>query len=267
MYAKKSLGQNFLQHPHIADSLIDSIDIKEGESVLEIGPGTGVLTKQLLLRGARVIAIEKDDRAIPLLSTTFAEAIENGTLRIVHGDALLYSPLDLGLTAPYKIAANIPYYITGALLEHALTEGLPPTDMAVLVQKEVAIRIARSKKESILSLSIKVFGTPGYVKTVARGNFHPVPGVDSAILAIKNISHKNLEGIGEKAFFTILKAGFAEKRMMLAKNLTRVAPQEQIVEAMKVSNILPKTRAEDVPLQKWVLLSQKLTPFLHGNTI
>lgn len=263
MYAKKSLGQNFLQHPHIADMLIESIDIKAGEHILEIGPGTGVLTRQLLKKGAVVTAVEKDDRAIPLLSETFKEEIGSGALRIIHGDALTFTSDTLSLSVPYKIAANIPYYITGALLEHALTMTPPPTDIAVLVQKEVAERIARDKKESILSLSVKVFGIPSYVARVARGNFHPVPNVDSAILSIRNISHSNFTNAPQNAFFSIVKTGFSEKRKMVAKNLTRLVPQEQVLRALAHANIDMKTRAEDIPLKQWVLLAEYLSPFLR----
>jgi len=197
MFHKKSLGQHFLASAAYVRAVAQAGDIRAGETVLEIGPGRGVLTAELLSRGARVIAIEKDSRLIPELSVRFAREIAEKNLRLIEGDALALEPEKLGLKdGGYKIIANIPYYITGALFEKFLGGRPQPSAIVFLVQKEVAERIAVRKKkplgsargkESILSLSVKAFGTPRYIKTVPRGAFAPVPNVDSAILAIENI--------------------------------------------------------------------------------
>jgi len=155
---KKSLGQNFLHNAHYIRLIADAADIKKDETVLEIGPGDGALTRELLARGAAVAAIEKDRRLIPILRETFADELKKNKLELIEEDALRFDISDQFNKSEFKIVANIPYYITGAFLKKFLSAQLQPRSMALLVQKEVAERIARSKKESILSLSVKADG-------------------------------------------------------------------------------------------------------------
>lgn len=244
-------------------------EVRAGELVVEVGPGKGILTNALLEAGARVIALEKDDRLIGYLEEKFAEEIENGKLRVIHDDALKFTAPDDKLpVTSYKIVANIPYYITGALIRKFLTEKHQPSQIALLVQKEVAERIAaRDGKESILSISVKAYGKPKVVKIVKAGNFSPVPKVDSAILAIKNISREIFEGQrgseGEQKFFELVKLGFAQKRKLLSSNLStslegeieRGWDKNKISEAFEKCAITNKTRAENLTLEQWVCLS------------
>ncbi len=244
MFKKKSLGQHFLHTASYVQEVADAVHIKEGETVLEIGPGEGALTEALLSRGAKVIALEKDSRLISLLQEKFA----NKNFEVIEGDALAYEPAFKN----YKVVGNIPYYITGALFKKFLSASCQPTRLVFLVQKEVGERIARSKKESILSLSVKAYGTPLYIKTVPAGAFSPPPKVDSAILAVENVSRaqfKNAEH--EERFFNAVKSGFAQKRKLLKNNLG-----SGYAEAFEKSGLSEKTRAEDVPLPKWLDLSQ-----------
>jgi 16S rRNA (adenine1518-N6/adenine1519-N6)-dimethyltransferase len=139
-----------------------------------------------------------------------------------------------------------------------LTAPHQPSALAFLVQKEVAERIARTKKESILSLSVKAYGMPKYVRTVTKGNFSPPPSVDSAILAITNISRKNFKNVSEEKFFSVVKAGFAQKRKTLAGNLKKIFG-ERSESALAACGIPEKARAEDVPLQKWLALTIRLS--------
>lgn len=259
--AKKSLGQNFLRSKSALFSIVSAGELSVLDTVLEIGPGTGVLTEGLLATGARVIAIEKDRDLIPLLSEKFASHITAGKLVLIEGDALLFDPADYKLKAgQYKLIANIPYYITGALFEKFLTGKNHPSRMVVLIQKEVATRIvARDNKESILSLSVKVFGTPKIVAKVPRTAFSPAPNVDSAVLSVSNISQKNFtKEATMKKFFTIVKAGFAHKRKLLSRNLETVAEKTAITKAFTELALSEKTRAEDLPMQTWLALSRSL---------
>ena len=253
------LGQHFLNAPWAAEALADAADITKADTVLEIGPGRGALTTTLLKRAGRVIAIEKDEALAEHLQATYARELESGALTIVGGDIRDVTPTSLGLSPhSYILAANIPYYITGEIIRQFLAADAQPKTMALLVQKEVGERIARSKKESILSLSVKVFGTPRLEKTVTRGNFSPPPSVDSAILSITRISRDAFQDVSEEQFFLVVRAGFAAKRKLLSSNLKKIADAEKIVHAFNKCGLPLRVRAEDVPLEKWISLTKQL---------
>lgn len=244
----------------MARSIVESGDVTKMDTVLEIGPGTGVLTDILILKAKKVIAVEKDNRLIDDLNKKYVESITSRKLTIVHGDVLDMKLKDLGLrNQEFKVIANIPYYITGILLKRLLTDTIKPRDMVLLVQKEVAERIARDKKESILSLSVKAYGTPKYVRTVSSSYFKPQPKVDSAILSIKDISKIFFSDISEDDFFKIVKAGFRSKRKFLINNLEICGEKEILTNIFKRIGIDTKARAETLPLEKWKKLTQELT--------
>ncbi len=233
--------------------MVHAAHITPEDTVLEVGPGKGALTEKLLATGATILAIEKDDRAIPFLHEKFAEDIKNGKLKIFHGDTLTFKPLEYGLqTGKYKIVANIPYYITGEFMRKFLEEETPPEKMVVMVQKEVAKRITDTK-ESILSIATKVYGEPKYLISVHRKFFRPVPNVDSAVIVVGNISKKFFEEskIPETAFFEIIKAAFAHKRKVVKKNLEAKIPKETIEKIWISHNLPEKARAEDISLEMW----------------
>ncbi len=260
------LGQHLLTNSGIAFAVAAAAGIRANDRVLEIGPGTGILTKEILSLGAKVTAVEKDPAMVAVLEERFVHEIKEKRLEIREGDARELTPDNLFPKGEYKVAANIPYYITGELIRECLTAKNQPVSVALLVQKEVAQRIVgdpersrgtRSKKESVLSLSVKVYGAPKYVKTVSKGSFNPAPSVDSAILAIEHISRKNFQHISEKRFFEIIKAGFAQKRKTLGGNLKKVFG-ERALSALAACGISEKIRAEDVPLPKWLALAKKI---------
>lgn len=258
MYAKKSLGQNFLKSMGAIRSIVGAGTIKEGEIVLEIGPGKGVLTEELLAAGAHVIAVEKDDRLIPILSVTFEKEIRNGMLTLVHGDILETHVESLVLGKQYKVIANIPYYITGLLFRKFLEEERQPTTIVVLVQKEVAKRIvARDNKESILSLSVKAYGNAKIIDTVDKKMFSPQPKVDSAILAITDINKHFFTDIPEKTFFEYIHAGFAQKRKKVVSNLGNITDKKILEVFFTQHNLNPNARAEDLTLSDWKNIIQK----------
>lgn len=222
--AKKSLGQNFLKSNSALNKIIETSNIKEEDFILEIGPGKGALTKKILEKNPKkLICIEKDSRLIFFLEEEFKDCIENKKLEIIEGDILDINIEEIIKTSEYKLIANIPYYITGQIIENFLSqkESLQPTSMTILVQKEVAERIVATDKRSILSNSVKIYGDPKYISTVKNTSFKPKPKVDSAILFINNINKKLLKenDIKEEDFFKVLKTGFSHKRKRLLKNL------------------------------------------------
>ena len=256
MKAKKSLGQNFLKCGWVSGAMIDVADLQKGELVLEIGPGKGALTRKLLETGAKVLAVEKDDELFKFLQGEFAEYIENGQLNVVHKDIKEFSNKDLQDLGEYKLIANIPYYITGEILRNFLSAEDKPVSATLLVQKEVVQRIV-SDKESILSLSVKFYGTPKLIKKVPANCFAPAPKVDSAILHI-DIYADNLNLYYEKSIFKFVKLGFKSKRKKLISNLSQEISKEESKQVFKKLEINENTRAEELDIDKWIDLVKHL---------
>jgi 16S rRNA (adenine1518-N6/adenine1519-N6)-dimethyltransferase len=261
MFAKKSLGQNFLKSKAALRAMIEAAGISAENIILEIGPGKGALTEALLEQNVQVVAIEKDARLIGVLQEKFKEKIANGQLQILHDDALAFDPATLlsPTNTSYKIVANIPYYITGQFFKHYLTNTKQPESIVVMVQKEVAHRIvARDNKESLLSLSIKCYGAPRTIMAVQKKYFSPAPKVDSAIIAVENISRDFFNDINEENFFSLIKAGFSHKRKVLISNLEAIAPREKIQSVFTKLNISEKIRAEDLVLADWKNIAREI---------
>jgi 16S rRNA (adenine1518-N6/adenine1519-N6)-dimethyltransferase len=263
MHAKKQLGQNFLHSSTILRKIVDAAKVGENDIVLEIGPGKGALTEELLLKAKKVISVEKDSDLIPLLKEKFTNEIDAEKLQLVEGDIL--DPLllnSLGFkNGEFKIVANIPYYITGQIFRLFLSGDLQPSSITLVVQKEVAERIvSRDKKESILSLAVKAYGTPKYVEKISARYFTPEPKVDSAIIFIENISRKNFTNKKEEdLFFSILKTGFAHKRKLLIGNLGELFDKELLKKTFTSCSIPEKSRAEEINIEKWLELTKKLS--------
>ncbi|MFN4181286.1 MAG: 16S rRNA (adenine(1518)-N(6)/adenine(1519)-N(6))-dimethyltransferase RsmA [Candidatus Paceibacteria bacterium] len=254
--AKKSLGQNFLKSEAALHAIIQAGEITEKDTIVEIGPGKGALTERLLEKAGKVVAIEKDKDLLPILEEKFNTEIEKGKLVIVNQDVLECN-LENFVQAEYKVIANIPYNITGAILKKFLAGNHQPGLMVLLVQKEVALRIvARDLKESILSISVKTYGMPTYIMKVAARYFSPAPKVDSAVIKIANISkdffHKN--NVNEENFWSLIHAGFAHKRKMLAGNLKTWRPDIDWGAVFATCRIPTNTRAEDIGINQWVSL-------------
>ena len=250
-----SLGQHFLTRPEIAGWVADAARLNPNSTVLEIGPGRGILTRELLMRAGEVVALERDPALVTVLRDEFRAEIEQGTLLVLEDDVRNFTPETCeALSGGYSLVANIPYYITGKILRMFLTAEHQPDSMVLLVQKEVAERVvAKEGKESLLSLSVAAYGTPEYVRTVKAGSFSPPPKVDSAILAIRDISRGNFQNTeAEQRFFNCIHAGFASKRKVLGKQLADLIPTERLEHC----GIPKNTRAEDVPLECWLCLSR-----------
>ena len=265
MTPKRSLGQNFLMHPQIAERIVHAAKLSKGTTVLEIGPGTGMLTRALLAEGHTAVAVEADGELVTELEKTFPDAVKEKRLEIIPGDIRAFDVASL--PKAYVLVANIPYYLTGEIIRKFLTAQNKPQSMTLLVQKEVAERITgrgagqlkEKPRQSLLSLSVQAYGTPEYCFTVPRGAFRPAPKVDSAVISIRDINPDAFNGPSEESFFFgVLRAGFAHKRKLLAGNLSVHFPSEKVGEAFEAAHIPPKARSEDLSLDDWRRIVAKL---------
>jgi len=258
MHYKKSLGQNFLQSKKIANFIIKSSDLKRTDNILEIGPGKGFLTEEIIKKVKKIVIVEKDDNLIKFLEKKFKIEIKSKKLEIINGDILKLKDFFIKNEEEFKLVANIPYYITGEIIKKFLTAKKQPKKIVLMVQKEVAERII-SKKESILSLSVKVYGKPKYIETVKAKYFKPKPKVDSAILEINDISKDFFKKnkIKESLFFEFIKAGFSHKRKILINNLKNEFFNKKKIKSKKLeeifikNNIDLKIRAENLSKNDW----------------
>ena len=212
LWAKKKFGQNFLLNRNIIDIACNEANVSNNDTIIEIGPGLGVLTQELCSRAKEVIACEIDTDIIPVLEET-TKAFKN--LTILQQNALTYEPE----IQNYKVVANIPYYITGHLLRHFLEEiQYKPTILVLMVQKEVAEKITATQGNlNLLGLGVQVFGKATYITTVARNDFHPVPEVDSALVKIEVFDTPKIEN--NKQFFHLVNYCFQKKRKKLRTSL------------------------------------------------
>ncbi len=270
--ANKGLGQHFLIDATALEVIVSSAAIREGDRVLEIGPGLGVLTRALLEKGAEVIAIEQDRRMIEYLSRG-----QNNRLQVVHGDAAAIHWHTLIGEGNWKFVANLPYSITSLALRKALWAPHPPEVVVVLVQREVAERAVsvapnpllqlplskgerKKRKTSLLSLMVALAcSSARIVRRVPPGAFYPPPKVDSAVLQLIPMpwgERQAMWGIEPEKIMQLAKLGFAHPRKLLASNLGG----KQAVEALKTVGLSEKIRAEDVSPLEWARLTQSMTP-------
>lgn len=268
---KRRLSQNFLVDASIRDEIVAVGEVAAGSTVLEIGPGLGALTEGLLSAGARVIAVELDDALIPRLRSTFAAAISRGSLTIVHGDAL---DVDLASLLPtsgsWTAVANIPYHITSPLLHRLLTLQHPAERVVLLVQREVAERVAAPVGDwSYLTAFVRSRSNARIIRRVPRTAFNPVPDVESAILlldALPAAERLDLDTEREDELWRIVQAGFRERRKKLSNALPRALPipAEQLAGALQSAGIDPGLRAQAVDMRGWLQLAEALHPLLGG---
>ncbi len=255
--ARKDLGQHFLADEEAVEQIIEAAEIKSSDTVIEIGPGPGVLTPLIADRARKVIAVELDPAMIPHLKRA---TITHSNVEIIENDVLAIDPASY--PSHYSIVSNVPYYITSAILRHFLECSNKPTRMTLTVQREVAQRItAKPPKMSVLALSVQLYGVPQIASIIPRTSFVPPPEVDSAILTIKNIGKETkaqLDGLSEKDFFTVVRAGFSEKRKQLHNTLARnlELSHEDALKILEDIKIDPRRRAETLTISEWVALGQ-----------
>ena len=265
----KGKGQNFLTDRGIVARIADAAALVPGATVVEVGPGLGILTAELLARvgpTGRVIAVELDRRLAAHIRDEFADA---PNLTVIEGDILRQSPAFLlaerPADTPYTLVANLPYNITSAVLRHFLDSPRRPQALTVMVQREVAERIiARPPEMSVLAVAIQFYGGPSIALRIAPGAFIPRPKVDSAVLRVALHPSPPLPMEETPAFFAIVSAGFGQRRKQLGNSLAAGLPIEKgtLIAALIASGIDPSRRAETLTVADWLTLHAALTPLL-----
>ena len=254
---KKSLGQNFLYDDQLLAKIAAAAGLSTADNVLEIGPGLGSLTKHLALAAGRVTAVELDERLAPILSQELA-AFYNVTL--IQGDILGSAPDTFFPGEPYKVVANVPYYITGAIIRHLLDAARRPALIVFTVQKEVAQRLtAKPGDMSLFAVSVQCYGAVELFSRIQAGAFWPRPAVDSSLIRIDLHGPPAFKPDEKKRFFSLVRAGFAHKRKQLQKNLRALGfSRQQIDHSLAVAGIERRRRAESLSLDEWVMLLRAL---------
>jgi len=257
MYAKKSLGQNFMRCRWVADTMIHAAEITKTDTVIEIGPGTGALTRPLARAAGRVIAIEKDEA----LSRELQESLKKdgvSNVEIIEGDILKFPKEKLKSFKTFTVVSNIPYYLTSRLFRYFLESSPRPKTIVFTVQKEVAERItARPPDMNLLALSVAAFGKAEKIKNVPRECFSPKPNVTSAIIRISGISDEffRKNKIPPERFFEIARLAFGKKRKMLSSSLKAIVPPDVLERA----GVNKKARPQELGVEEWARLC-RITP-------
>jgi 16S rRNA (adenine1518-N6/adenine1519-N6)-dimethyltransferase len=266
--ARKGLGQHFLVNSGVLKKIIRAADLTPSDLILEVGPGLGVLTRELVEQSGYVIAVELDPHMVDLLHKTLAD---HENYSIINKDVLQVEPLDLvcqekghfppSITDPesYKLVANLPYYITQPIIRHFCEARLKPRTMVIMVQKEVAKNITAAPGDlSILAVSVQFYGRPQIIDYVPARNFYPAPKVDSAIVKIDLYPQPPVAVTSESHFFKIVRAGFSAARKQVANSLAQGLdiPKAEVLFLMQKEGINPQKRAETLTLEEWARLEK-----------
>jgi len=276
LHPRRSLGQNFLVAPHAPEKIALGAEIGPEDTVLEVGAGVGTLTEALAARAGHVIAVETDGQLLDVLRDLFGAS---SNVELVHGDILKLDPATLLKTATpaaslplwgarlehYLVVANLPYYITAAVLRHLLEASVRPARLIVTVQREVAERmVAAPGNMSLLGVSIQFYGKPQILFSLKRGSFHPAPAVDSAVVRVDLYATPPVGDCDVAQFFRVVSAGFAQRRKQLHNSLaaTLDLPSAAVSAALSAAAIDPTIRAEELSIQAWGQVSRALLPLL-----
>lgn len=261
----KSLGQNFLIDGNIVRKIVSESNITDKDYILEIGPGMGTLTEELALRAKKVVAIELDSSLLPILEETLGKY---NNVEIIHGDVLkidleklIQEKLNNG---PVKVVANLPYYVTTPIIGKLIEDNLNLDSITVMVQKEVAERMAASpggKEYGSLSIFVNFYSNPEIVVKVPKTVFMPQPKIDSAVIRLT--LKKDLPDIDQDKFFKVVKAGFSKRRKTIINALSSYGfniEKDIIKECLEKSNISPEERAENLSVEDFIKISKSLPP-------
>jgi len=273
--SRKRLGQNFLVDKRVLGKIIEAANLGKEDTVLEIGAGIGTLTLELAKKAKKVIAVEKDPKMCEILHETM-KGYEN--VEIIQGDILKLEIFNFQFSifkqkpnaknqmpktkckiqnTRYKVVANLPYYITSPVIRKFLEAENPPSEMILMVQKEVAQRIcARPPRMNLLAVSVQFYAEPKIVSYVSKNSFWPSPKVDSAIIKIAR--NKNQETVNKELFFKIVKAGFSQPRKQILNNLSKILEleKEAVQGWLLKNNIQPTQRAETLSIRDWINLTK-----------
>lgn len=255
MHPKKSLGQHWLFDESSLNAMVSAGEVSAADTILEVGPGLGTLTKKLCDIANKVIAVELDD----VLAADLSNKVPATNLEVVHQSILDYDTSHL--PKGYKVIANIPYYLTSNLIRRMLESPNPPSVMVLLIQKEVAERVAaKPGNMGILSVAAQYYAEAELKQLVPAELFTPPPKVDSQILQLKLRTTPLFENANTEAFFKVVKAGFSEKRKKLRSSLSGALhlSKVQVDDWILTAGISPDARAQELTLQQWYLLSQSV---------
>jgi len=260
LHAKKGLGQHFLIDERVLKSIVSAADLSADDTVVEVGPGLGILTRELAKNAGKVIAVEIDARLASVLKETLSPW---PNVTIINADILKIDPQALlDRETPYKVVANLPFYIASAVLRHFLEASLKPHLMVVTVQKEVAQAIvAQPGKMSLLSVSVQFYGKPTIVEYVPARCFYPPPKVDSAIVCIDLRRRPQLAVEDEAMFFRVVRSGFSAPRKQLHNSLGQSLgiSRDDVTALLEEAGISQKRRAETLSLDEWATLYRLFT--------
>jgi 16S rRNA (adenine1518-N6/adenine1519-N6)-dimethyltransferase len=263
----KRLGQNFLVEQSVLRRIVDSAEIDSDTVVLEVGAGLGALTQQLCRQAQRVVAVELDRRLMPVLHQTLGDA---GNVTLVQGDILDMDPPSLvvhesgaaaGEHVEYVVVANLPYYITSAVIRHLLEANPRPRRLVVTVQREVAERmVAQPGDMSLLAVSVQLFGSPRLLFRIKPGSFYPSPGVESAVVRIDLRPERELAAEDAEALFLVAQAGFSQRRKQLRNALAAGLrlPRSEVGSKLDEVGINAARRAQSLSLEEWRAVARVL---------
>jgi len=259
--ARKRLGQHFLIDGEVLEAILTAAELTPTDTVIEVGPGPGIMTAELAKRAGWVIAVELDNRLADILKKTLAHdnvVILNEDVLGTDPGALLQgrAPSFPAALSPYKVVANLPYYITSPVLRHFLEASVKPEVMVVMVQKEVAEAIvAGPGRRSVLSIGVQFYGRPSIVAYVPASSFYPAPEVDSAVVKIDVYPQPPVD-VDEEGFFKLVRAGFTASRKQVANSLAQglKLPKAEVLALLEKAGIDPRRRAETFTLEEWATL-------------
>jgi 16S rRNA (adenine1518-N6/adenine1519-N6)-dimethyltransferase len=271
---KKSLSQNFLVDQRALERIVEAAELGPEDIVLEIGPGLGTLTRLLAAAAGRVVAVELDQRLVEVLKQTAAAKADLPNVEIIHGNILELNPADLleqqRDSFQYKVVANLPYYITSAILRHLLTAEVRPSLMVVTVQLEVARRITAEPGDmSLLAVSVQFYGRPRIVARIKASAFYPSPRVDSAVIRIDLDGHPIVEVDDADSFFEVVRAGFAQRRKQLRNALAAelALPASEAAQALIRAGVNPRRRAQTLSVEEWVKVWKEMQAQLRCQAL
>ena len=258
----KKYGQNFLIDSHVIDKIISVADLDKNSRVLEIGPGIGTLTQYLAEAAGEVVAVEIDDKLIPILSKTLAEY---DNVKVIHGDILKQDTEKIFGGEPFKIVANLPYYITTPIIMNLLESGVPAESITVMIQKEVAERMQASpgsKDYGALSLAVQYYSEPYLAANVPPNCFMPRPNVGSAVINLKRLETPPVSVKNPEQMFKLIRGAFNQRRKTLANavgNYDGVAfSRENVETALVALGLDTRVRGEALTLEQFAALSDEL---------
>ncbi len=256
-------GQNFLINAEVIDRTIKAAGIQPGETVIEVGPGFGILTEALVANASKVISVELDERLYQFLQAKF---FDTPAVQFIRDDVMALDFEKITEGKAYRVVANLPYNITSTFLKKVLTNLHKPVGVTLLLQKEVVERIcAKPGKMSLLSLSVQLYATPTYIVTVPKTDFWPSPAIASAIVSINDFLDvkaltARLNGVSEEVFWRVAHMGFSAKRKQLHNNLAAGlhVSSDQAKEIIVSAHIDPAIRAQDLSIDEWISLAKSV---------